>query len=1104
MKGKYYESEYEESVVELLQRAGWEYTYGGELSNRRITEPLLLEDLNFYLHERYGNAGITEDEFRQIIANIQNISGNSDYDSLRKTVNLYREGYDFVPSYPGAVPFKLEYIDFKHPEANFFRVVNQFEMQQGQQTRRPDVMLFINGIPVCIFELKNPADANATIRDAHTQITVRYRRDIPLLMKYCALACISDGSNTRLGATVSGYEYFYAWKKVQNEDSPSMGVGELETLINGVLTKERILEILRDFVYFPDAAPGEDEKEIEIVCRYPQYFAAKKLQAHLLKHLHSVGGDGRGGTYFGATGCGKTYTMLFLARLLAMRSKSHLGNPTILLIVDRVDLENQAEKQFTRSTEYLGSKSVRTIVDRKDLAQELTSNAGGGFYITTVQKFTESTGLLSERDDIICLSDEAHRTQTNIDGNLKLPSQEELRDGKVGRGAFISHGFAEYLHEALPNATYVGFTGTPIDETIRVFGEVVESYTMVQSQQDGITVPIKYDPRLLRLGLNSEQTEKIEAYYRQCEADGAKPEDVDKSKKIMSSMNVLLGDENILEKLADNIITDYERRCDDQPNTLLKAMVTCSERHIAFKLYKIIQKKRPEWCRAVKALNEAALNAETLKKLSPVPFVNVVATTGKDDPKEMFDLLGDDAHRRMLDREFKSEASNFRIAIVVDMWITGFDAPPLTVLYNYKPLQKHTLIQTISRVNRVYKGKEFGYVVDYIGIRAKMQEALKHYGGDCGAGFGEDDIEKAYEVLIHELDILKDMLSPVDFAPFFGDDALARLRFLQGAAEYIFSHSIKGKGKVSFETEFKGHVRRLRSAFSICNPTGVLTGDEVAWCQCFMGICSFMSKISTTKLDVTAMNGAVEKMMKEAIRCGGVEHVMDLDSPEVNIYSEEFLKELDDVKMPCTKFELLVRLLNRAIREYARINKARADHFGELLAKTLEVYNTRVKVEVVNKPAESNEFMYSSLEERIKPFMDELLKLFRELQTDKTEFRKLGISFEEKAFYDILVAIRDREKIEFDNERCIALARKINKLVEDVSIFADWLNNPKMTGKLSSGILTLLFQVGYPHKWSDEIFDRVLKQEENFRKYRGDYRYESIEERDLAAAEPNT
>lgn len=1096
MKGKYYESDYEKAVVDLLQGIGWEYTHGSELHNRKITEPLLLEDLTLYLYERYAEKGLTGDEFQQVIANIQNISGDSYYDTLRKTVNLYREGYDLIPSYPGALPFRLEYIDFDNPERNIFRVVNQFEMLQRSQERIPDVMLFINGIPVCIIELKNPTDENATIRNAHTQITVRYRRDIPLLLKYCALACISDGSNTRLGNTVTGYEFFYAWKKVENEDAASRGLGELRSLISGVFTPERILEILRDFVYFPDRAPGEEEKEIEIVCRYPQYFAAKKLQSHVLQHLRSAGGDGKGGTYFGATGCGKTYTMLFLSRLLAMRSKQHLGNPTILLIVDREDLENQADMLFSKSTEFLGSKSVRTIKNRDDLAQELTTNNGGGFYVTTVQKFTEKTGLLSDRSDIICLSDEAHRTQTNTGSKLVIKDRQAGGKNTEKLGAFISYGFAKYLRDALPNATYVGFTGTPIDETIHVFGKVVDKYTMIQAQADGITVPLKYDPRLIRVFLDSEKAHQVEEYYRQCESDGAKPEDVDKSKKAMSSMNVLLGDEGVLHRLAADIILDYENRCAEQPDCLMKAMVTCSERNIAVKLYNIIKKLKPEWCRPVKALDETGLDAERLKKLTAIPFVNVVATTGRDDPQEMVDVLGDDQHRKLLDKEFKREDSNFHIAIVVDMWITGFDVPPLTILYNYKPLKKHTLIQTISRVNRVYRGKEYGFIVDYIGIRENMKEAMKQYGGE-----GEDkveDIEAAHSTLANQLDILKKLLHGLDFTPFFENDGVVRLLFLQNAAEYILSRSVKEKGKPSFDTVFKGHVRRLKSAYSICSPAGVLSDEEVMWSQCFMGIYAYMNKITDTHLDVATMNRAVEKMVQEAITCGGVENVMDFAASEEDIFSEKFLQELDNIKLPCTKFQLLVKLLNRAIKEYSKTNKVRADHFANLLAQTVEAYNTRDRLEFTNNVARDTVNAVNSIvEEKVRYLTENLLNIFRNLDTDKAEFRKLGISFEEKAFYDILVDLRDRHKFEYEDDRCIDLARKINELISDTAIYADWLNNDNLKNKLSSELLKTIYHAGYPPQWSEEIFNKVLEQVENFKRYE----YSEFEESYYEAAE---
>lgn len=1085
MKGKLYESEFEEAVVALLQQVGWEYTHGDSLF-RKVTEPLLEEDLTWYLTERYEREGLSSDDVSRVVAHLRYINGNTDYEALRNAVTLYQDGFDYQPMTPGVPAVHIDYIDYEHPERNQFRVVNQFTMVQGNQTRIPDVMLFVNGIPVCIFELKNPTNPNVTIRDAHEQITVRYRRDIPVLLKYCALACISDGSNTRLGNTVSDYEFFYAWKKVDNEDESTMGLHELETLVRGALAPTRLLEILRDFVYFPDPASSDKVKELEVVCRYPQFFAARRLMAHIVKHLRSNGGDGRGGTYFGATGCGKTYTMLFLARLLSRRCKAYLATPTILLIVDREDLENQAQRLFCCSQNFLGDKSVRVMKNRADLSTELKTRRSGGFYVTTVQKFTESLGLLSERADIICLSDEAHRTQTNT--GSKLVIRDGSNEGEKA-GAFISYGFAKYLRDALPNATYVGFTGTPIDETIHVFGQVVDSYTMIQSQQDGITVPITYDPRLARVFLDSEQAKQIEEYYRQCEIEGARPEDVDKSKAAMSSMNVILGDPDRLLRVAKDIIADYETRCADAPHRLIKAMVTCSDRAIAYKLYRTIERLKPEWCEAVKALDESSLTEAESDKLAAVPFVNVVATTGSNDPKAMFDLLGDDKRRRMLDAEFKSESSNFHIAIVVDMWITGFDAPPLTVLYNDKPLQKHTLIQTISRVNRVYKDKPCGYVVDYIGIRENMKAAMKHYGG--GKSAPKEDLEVAHDALATELQILREMLNGVDFSPFFGADPLARLCFLQTAAEYILANSVKEKGKVSFEGRFRGHVKRLREAYNICNPAGILTEDEVAWSQCFMGIMSFLRKITDSRIDAAAMNKVVENMVKEALSCTGVESVLESAEAEEDIFAEKFLKELDEIKLPYTKFQLLMKMLARAIKEYGKTNKVRAEHFEQLLAETVDEYNSRDKLIFTNNVARDTiNAVNEVVTEKVNELTEHLFELFRTLQADKLEFRKLGISFEEKAFYDILVELRDKHGFEYPDERCIELAKMIKELVAETSLYADWMNNDNLKNRLSSDLLRTIYNAGYPPEWNDEIFAKVLEQVENFKRYR---RYDESE-----------
>lgn len=1094
---KMYESEFEKAVVELLQNAGYQYTFGENL-HRKVTDALLEDDLKEFLLATYSTQGITDDDIDAIISNLRNTSGATDFLSLRNCVLLYQDGYDYKPQKKDVRTFHLNYIDFETPEKNIFRVVNQVEFLQRNQTRIPDVLLYINGIPVCIIELKNPTDENATIRDAHTQITTRYTRDIPELLKFCSVAVISDGSNSRMGTTYTPYEYFYAWKKVENTDLAGEGLNQLTSLINGALKPERLLSIIRDFVYFPDIAEGK-ETEAEFICRYPQFFATQKLKENIILHSKALGGDGKGGLYFGATGCGKTLTMLFLARQLVKRCTDKIGSPTILIIVDREDLETQSGKLFCGATHFLGDKAIKVFESRNDLANEMTLRESGGIYITTIQKFTSELGLLSQRSNIICMSDEAHRTQNNTGRKMNINDPKDIekrekaaKEGKLG--AFFSYGFAKYLRDALPNATYVGFTGTPIDEAIHVFGGIVDRYTMRQSKEDGITVDIKYEPRLARVFLNMEDAQKVEEYYKQQEKEGAKAEDIDLSKKQMSSMNVILGDKKRLTRLADDVISHYESFCETQPNLVQKAMIVCSDRKIAFDLYNILtdENHRPQWKEKRKYMDKEDFmrlwNIETQEqmleqeeKLPEVPFINIIATRDKDDEKEMYNLLGDKKHRKQMDVFFKNEKSNFHIAIVVDMWITGFDVPCLSVMYNDKPLQKHTLIQTISRVNRKYKEKEFGLIVDYLGIRDNMLLALKKYGGDDDSI--ADDVEQSHIVLINELKILKELTNNLDFTPFFGNVPLERLMFLQTAADFIIKNSVKQKGKVSLETQFTSHVKRLRTAFNICNPSGILTDEEVAWSQCFMGIASYLNKISNTQHDVEYMNKQVEAMVKQALSCTGVESIIDSNTEE-DIFDEAFMKDLDKIKMPHTKFQLLLKMLQKAIKEYSKVNKTRAKQFEKLLEQTVDAYNTRDNLVFTNEVAEDAVNSVSDVvEAEINKYIEKLVELFNNLKLDKEEFKKLGISFEEKAFYDILVELRNKHNFEYADEKCIDLAKKIKDLIDNTSIYADWLNNMNIRNRLASELTKLLYKNGYPPTWSNEIYEKVLEQVENYKEY---------------------
>jgi len=1085
MNGKYYESEYEEAFVGLLHEQGWNVCHGEDL-HRQFTDVIIEDDLMAFLHSKYNGMSLGETDFETIAAKIRNVGGPTDYLAHCAAYKLYHDGFNYTFADASKQAFHLDYIDYEHPGNNIFRAVNQFEIHQGNENRRPDIMLFINGIPVGIIELKNPTDSKATIRDAHTQITVRYRRDVFSLLQYCSVACISDGSNTRLGTVFTPYEYFYAWKKVSNTDKAGKGVDEMRSMIAGALSPSRIVMILRDYLFIPDVTDDEDD-ETEIICRYQQFFASEMLRDYIIKHLRSKGGDGKGGIYFGATGCGKTYTMLFLAKQLAMRCREQIGSPTILIIVDREDLESQSGKLFCRSTGYLYDDSVKVFETRKELGDEMRSRESGGLYITTIQKFTSETGLLSDRSNIICFSDEAHRTQNNIGSKLKITDKS---DDPSKLGAYITYGFAKYLHDALPNATYAGFTGTPIDEMVHVFGGVVDSYTMRQAKDDDITVELKYLARLARVFSNSEQIKKIEEYYRLCDEEGADEEDIRRSKAAMSSMNVILGDPDRLQRLAVDMVAHYESMCYENPDLVQKAMVVCSDRKIAYNLYNIIKELRPDWTVPRKTKDESVLTQEQLDKLEPVPFVNIIATRDKDDPKAMYDLLGDKEYRKDLATKFKDDKSNFYIAIVVDMWITGFDVPCLSVLYNDKPLQKHSLIQTISRVNRKYKTKKYGLIVDYIGIRENMKKAMKKYGGGGEGGEGgesDDSINQTLTVFRNELQILKDLMSGFDFSLFFNGSPLERLQCLQNATEYILAQpSVDvGKGKkIQFSTIYKGHVRRMKAAYSICNPAGLLTDDEVAWAQCFMGICAFLNKITDGHHDTESMNRHVEEMLKEALKCSGVETILNTQTEE-EIFSDAWMQEMEEVKMPNTKFQLLVKMLARAIKEYGKTNKIKASQFEDMLNKTLEEYNNRDNLEFAPKSAQEVAGAVNDLvQKRIEELTEQLYKIFGELKADKEEFKKLGITFEEKAFYDILVDVRNKNAFEYPDAKCLELAKEIKKLVDNSSMYADWINNKNIRDSLNMGLMELLYDHGYPPEWSEEIFKKILDQVENYKEGR--------------------
>lgn len=1091
--GHYCESEYEYAFIQLLEAEDWNYISGKQINRENKRDVLIADDFKKFISA--SSPELTEDEVVKIFDYIRLVGSESDFSTLHKVYGWMVDGIQFTLQ--NGVAKMIPLIDFDNPKNNIFRVVNQLTIEytnNGQkENRRPDVLLYVNGMPLCVIELKNPADANATVYDAWEQINIRYWRDIPHLLHYCPLACISDGVKTRLGTVRTPYEHFYAWRRVNDGDKLStLPFAETETMIKGVYSPKRFLEIFRDYIYFQDSI--YDKNEVEIVCRYPQFFASKLLKQSIINSV--VTKSGKGGTYFGATGCGKTYTMAFLARQLALRCTDipQIGSPTIILIVDRDELQKQGAKLFTKSKEFLNLGEVSVVKSRAQLREELGARQSGGFYICTIQKFCDreddKIGLINDRQNIICFSDEAHRTQLEHSKKIQFS-----KDADENMKAMVSKPYAKVLKEAFPQATFVGFTGTPIAETYQTFGDEIDRYTMDQAVADGLTVPIKYHPRIAKVLLDNNKVKEIENYYKKCAEDGATKDDIEASKRAMSSMEVILAEPSRLERLATDIHDHYIMSCGCNPDRVQKAMIVCSSRKIAYSLLLKFKEKYPEWFEEKKTPDWITATKQELNELKPMPFMAMVSSVGSNDEAEMYNYLGgvkNDKRSEELDAAFKQEKSNFHIVIVVDMWITGFDVPSLTYLYNDKPLKKHLLIQTISRVNRKYPGKDYGMIIDYIGIRNNMREAMKVYGGNNSVAPTSDDVEQATSVFREELEILKSQFTGYDLTPFLNPncDPVERYKLLSKAAEYVFLSTkllnTEGNGgsyQVSFKTYFLKTVKRMRGAFDICQPSGNLKEDESALAQCFMAIAGFVRKMSgTSEVDTDTMNRAVSKMVEEALRYNQVESVLE-SGEEEDIFSPEYFEKLSDVKMPATKLELLIKMLRKQINEFSKVNQLAAKTFQEMLEKTIAEYHER-------RAEEAGETQNIASDDIIRAATEQALDILRQMNENRESFRKLGLTFEEKAFYDILISLRDRYNFEYGtdkkvdgivvNEKCKYLAKKVKEIIDDESSYADWLNNQNVRDQLKLRIKICLVKNGYPPQYSPEVFNKVMEQVENF------------------------
>lgn len=1060
----YNESKLEQSFIELLQHEGHSYLTGKELREstaKDVSEPvvkygqfvsdevLIREDLRSYLFSQYEAEGITENEVEGIIREIENLPASDLYESNKVFMDKLSNGFVLKREDRSKKDIYIHLIDYSQANNNHYKIVNQLGIQ-GTELRIPDLIVYINGLPVVVFEFKSAIRENATIHDAYVQLTTRYRRDIPELFKYNAFCVISDGVNSKAGSFFAAYEFFYSWRRIAGLKKDVDGIDSMHTMIRGMFNSTDLRNIIHHFIYMPDSS-RKDEK---IVCRYPQYYAAMRLFENIKEHQKPEG-DGKGGTYFGATGCGKSFTMLFLTRLL-MKS-TYFGSPTIILITDRIDLDDQLSAQFTNAKGFVGDNNIISVESREDLRKRLKGIKSGGVYLTTIHKFTEDTELLTDRENVICISDEAHRSQVNLDQKIRVTQE----------GVKKTYGFAKYLHDSLPNATYVGFTGTPIDATMDVFGPVVDAYTMTESVFDEITVRIVYEGRAAKVMLKNSELEKIEKYYDECADAGTNEYQIEESKKATANMNEILGNPDRLKAVAEDFVAHYEARVSEGSSVKGKAMFVSSSRQIAYALYLQIIALRPEWAEVMAAEPGANLSEKEKREIKPMERIKMIMTRSKDDPKELWDTLGTKEQKKELDRQFKNAKSNFKIAIVVDMWLTGFDVPFLDTIYIDKPIQRHNLIQTISRVNRKFEGKDKGLVVDYIGIKSQMNKALAHYSK--GDRENIEDIDKSVVVVKDHLDLLGKIFHKFDSSPYFGGKPLEQLHTLNQAAEFV-------QVTEELERRFMYLVKRLKAAYDICVGSDKITEDERDYIHFYIAVRSIVFKLTKGEApDIAQMNAKVREMIKNAIESEGVEELFkmgeDSEGPQ-DIFSDDYLAKIDKIKLPNTKIKLLQKLLAQAIDSLKKVNRIQGINFSEKMEAIVKRYNERKEDDILRS-------------EVLEEFTDEIIDLYYALKKEKESFGELGIDFEEKAFYDILKALAHKYDFTYPDDKLIPLSKQVKDVVDDKARYTDWSKRSDIKAELKADLIILLAENDYPPVDRDEVYKEIFEQAENFKRYNG-------------------
>lgn len=994
------EGNFENVVIEYLKDLGYNYIHGSQLTKEE-QEVLLLDRLEEALIKINQNVPLSA--IKEAIRKIRHFETNDVFTNNKLFHQYLVEGVEVGDFAEGETTYyTIWLIDYKNIEQNDWLVVNQLEVTEDGTKKRPDVFVYVNGLPLVVMELKSTSREEVTIEDAYHQLMNYKEVHIPTLFYYNAFLVISDGVHTKAGTITADYDRFMSWKKIKAEDEvTNSDTMNLDTLMYGMFDKERFLNIIRSFILFTNKA--------KIMAQYHQYYGMMKAIESCKKAVKT---DGRAGVVWHTQGSGKSFSMTFLAGNL-IKSKE-LGNPTILVITDRNDLDGQLFATFCSAKDFLRQEPVQ-MDSRQEVKDFLGGRKTGGVVFSTIQKFAEETGLLSERNNIIVMVDEAHRTQYGIDGKFDLESGE------------MKYGYAKYLREALPNATYIAFTGTPIETTDKstygVFGDLIDVYDMTQAVEDGATVKIYYESRLAKVKLDEKKLEEIDQEYWNMQTnEGVEDYVVEQSQKQLSRMEQIICDGDRIHAVVTDLIAHYEER-----ENLVegKAMIVAYSRKAAYCMYNEIIDQRPDWKNKVK----------------------MVMTSNNQDPEEMAKLIGNKATQKQYEQEFRDVNSEFKIVIVVDMWLTGFDVPSLDTMYIDKPMKAHNLMQAIARVNRVYSGKTGGLVVDYIGIKKELFEALKTYTQRDQDKIQEN--EEAKHLALNLLETLRDLFYYFDYSDFFGDSDKRKYELIRDGAEFAVVTEERKK-------TFMIQTKKLKDVFKICSSLlNKKEKDEVAF---FVAVRSFIMK--TTKQgvpDLKEVNNRISKMLEEAILEDEVLVLTEAGSKEsFDLLTDENIRKLRALPQKNIAANILMRVMKEEVEGIKRVNLVKSREFSEKLQKIIEKYNNR------------------NDEEDVFKILEELLKFKDALMSAIQEGSQMELSYEEKAFFDVLTA--DPEVIEkMDSDILIKIAKELTKTVKENMTHA-WYEKAQAQAKMRKEIKRLLKKYDYPPNKSEKAVEDVLEQ----------------------------